>query len=74
MNYVKNKKFNYIVCPYCGYNNESTRLINKYGTCLRCGKVVNKKAYIKRRLWEANHKQKIKEGIEYYDDFRRKKN
>lgn len=72
-NNFKKIKQNFIVCPHCGYNNEEQRLINKYGTCLRCNKIVDKKAYLKRRLWEANHRKQIKEGLGYYDDFDIKK-
>lgn len=38
----------YITCS-CGYNNEKKRL-NKYGTCLLCGKIIDEKAYFKRTI------------------------
>lgn len=66
------KPVKFIVCPFCGYNNVEERLINKYGTCLRCSKIIDKKAYLKRRLWEEKHKRKIMEGFNYYDEFKRK--
>lgn len=66
------KKYKFVVCTFCGYNNEEERLVNKYGTCLRCSKIIDKKAYLKRKLWEANHKKKIKEGCNYYEDFTRR--
>lgn len=33
----------------CGYNNEKKRFEN-YGTCLRCGKILDKKIYLARLL------------------------
>ena len=56
------EKINFIVCPYCGYNNEFYRFQN-YGTCLRCHKVIDPKVYLKRKLWEANNKRFVKEDI-----------
>ena len=41
-------KDNYITCE-CGYNNEKHRFEN-YGTCLRCGKILDKKIYLARLL------------------------
>ena len=35
---------NYIVCPYCQYNNEKSRFL-QYGTCLKCGKILDQKTY-----------------------------
>lgn len=71
-NFNNKNRNSFIVCPFCGYNNEAVRCINKYGTCLRCNKIIDKKAYLKRKLWEANHKRIIKEGLDYYDNFERK--
>lgn len=34
----------YIKCPKCKYNNEKGRL-NHYGTCLKCGSVLDNKKY-----------------------------
>ena len=49
------KKFwkwtDFIECPYCGYNNESKRF-QSYGTCLRCHRIIDKKIYLKRKIWE----------------------
>ena len=53
----KNKNYKFVECPFCGYNNEEKRL-TKYGTCLRCSKIIDKKSYLRRRLWEANHRKK----------------
>lgn len=63
MNFSK-KRVEFVVCKFCGYNNEFFRFQN-YGTCLRCHKIIDPKVYIKRRLWEENHKRKIKEN--YYE-------
>ena len=57
----KNKKSKNIVCEEfikceCGYSNEQ-RYIDIYGTCLKCGKVLNEQAnfrhilYDKLKLW-----------------------
>ena len=34
---------NFIVCDKCGYNNFDYN-VERYGTCLRCGKVLDEKA------------------------------
>lgn len=39
-------KKHYVTCE-CGYNNAKRRFV-LYGTCLRCGKILDKKAYLKR--------------------------
>lgn len=39
----------YITCDKCNYNNLKRRFEN-YGTCLRCGKVLDKKVYFKAKL------------------------
>lgn len=41
-------KDNYITCE-CGYNNEKHRFEN-YGTCLRCGRVLDPKKYLMKLL------------------------
>lgn len=64
-NFNHNKKLNFVVCQFCGYNNEFNRFQN-YGTCLRCHKIIDQKTYLKRKLWEANNRYKIKEE-NYYD-------
>lgn len=58
------KKENFVVCQYCGYNNKYRRF-TLYGTCLRCHKIVDPKVYLKRRLWEENHRTKLREE-DYY--------
>ncbi len=37
---------NYTTCKYCEYNNEKSRL-QKYGTCLKCGRVLDDRIYFK---------------------------
>lgn len=47
----KHKKFieeHFITCE-CGYFNKKGRIDN-YGFCLRCGKVLDEKAYLKYRV------------------------
>ena len=50
-------KIDFTVCPHCNYNNNPS-MVNFYGTCLRCGEVLDKKAkfkhdmYNKLRLWK----------------------
>ena len=39
----------YTTCHYCGYNNEKGRL-SRFRTCLRCGKIIDGKSYLKRKL------------------------
>jgi len=39
----------YITCNECGYNNLKRRFEN-YGTCLRCGKILDKKVHFKAEL------------------------
>jgi predicted Zn-ribbon and HTH transcriptional regulator len=52
----KDKKIIPLVVCECGYNNQPEN-IQKYGTCRRCGKVLDKKAKFdyemicKLRLW-----------------------
>ncbi len=54
------KSLNLIKCDECSYYNHKSN-IEKYGTCLRCGSVLNKKAkfdyemFCKLRMWR-NHK------------------
>lgn len=51
----KSKPLDLVKCE-CGYQNK-TYNVKKYGTCTRCGKVLDQKAkfdyemYIKLRLW-----------------------
>lgn len=39
----------FITCKYCGYNNFKKRL-ESFGTCLRCGKIIDEKSYFKKKL------------------------
>lgn len=39
----------FITCDKCGYNNKKGRL-SIYGTCLCCGKILDKKAYLRYRI------------------------
>lgn len=39
----------YIICDCCGYNNLKNRFEN-YGTCLRCGKVLDKRVYFRAQM------------------------
>ena len=52
-NFIKEK---FIVCE-CGYHNSKERN-NLYGTCLRCGKIIDKKAYLGRLIWEKNGRKR----------------
>ena len=38
----------FLTCS-CGYNNRRDRLEN-FGTCLRCGKIIDKRSYFKKRI------------------------
>ena len=49
-------KKEYVVCPFCGYNNEKERF-TYFGTCLRCNKIIDKKLYLKRRIYESQRKE-----------------
>lgn len=61
------KEIKYTSCPHCGYNNKRGRL-EKFGTCLRCHKIVDKKIYLRRKLWEAKHHTTVNEE-DFYDKF-----
>lgn len=54
-------KKNYITCENCGYNNERARF-NQYGTCLKCGKVLDQKTYfmiqMKKRIKDNERKSR----------------
>lgn len=39
----------YITCDECGYNNKKSRF-EAFGTCLRCGKVLDQKIYFKAQM------------------------
>lgn len=55
MNELKeNKKFNkvkygFVVCPDCGYYNIDYK-IRRYGSCLKCGKVLSREGHFKRAM------------------------
>lgn len=44
------KKLEFVVCPKCGYNNEKKRF-GFFGSCLRCGLIIDKKIYLKKLLY-----------------------
>lgn len=48
---------NFIKCPKCGYNNEEKRF-QLFGTCLRCNCIMDKKLYLKRRLYLSNIRER----------------
>lgn len=56
----KDVHINFVECPKCGYNNYKDRF-NLYGTCLRCHSIIDKKIYLKRKLWESKTKYKVRE-------------
>lgn len=64
-NFNHKKDLSFVVCQFCGYNNEFNRFQN-YGTCLRCHKIIDPKVYLKRKLWETNNRKYIREE-DYYD-------
>lgn len=41
----------FVKCPYCGYNNEKSRL-QFYKACLNCHKPLNDKKYFEKKLKE----------------------
>ena len=45
------------VCSNCGYNNYKGRLEN-YGTCLRCGEIIDERSYFKKKLGGELHGKK----------------
>lgn len=60
------KPLDFCTCPECGYNNQPHN-VAKFGTCLRCGSVIDPKAKYKYemvcrlRLW------RNKKGCKYRD-------
>lgn len=50
---------NFVVCPYCHYNNEKNRFY-QFGTCLKCSKIIDEKVYftIEMRKRILNNKRK----------------
>lgn len=61
-NFNHKNKLNFVVCQFCGYNNEFNRFQN-YGTCLRCHKIIDPKIYLRRKLWESKHRRYIEEDV-----------
>lgn len=61
-NFNRKNKLNFVVCKFCGYNNEKNRFQN-YGTCLRCHKIIDPKIYLRRKLWESKHRRYIEEDV-----------
>ena len=51
----------YITCE-CGYNNRKNRLEN-FGTCLRCGRIIDERSYFKRKLGGNLYGKKEKRAI-----------
>ena len=39
----------YIICDKCGYNNKKKRNEN-FGTCLRCGEIIDNRLYFRAML------------------------
>ena len=42
-------KEHFTICS-CGYNNKN-KYVKTYGSCLKCGKILDKKAYFNRQLF-----------------------
>lgn len=51
----------YVTCEYCGYNNERARFL-QFGTCLKCGKVLDKKTYFKIEMLKKLKDNKRRQG------------
>ena len=54
-------KKHYCTCKKCDYNNERGRL-NQYGTCLKCGEILDKKIYFKIQMMKRINDDKRKRG------------
>lgn len=52
---------NYITCKHCGYNNERGRF-KQFGTCLKCGKILDEKTYFMIKMMEVVKENKRKKG------------
>lgn len=52
-------KERFVTCKYCGYNNFKKRLEN-FGTCLRCGEIIDERSYFKVKLGGKIYGKKIK--------------
>lgn len=42
-------KNNFVVCPYCDYNNKVEKFV-KFGTCLNCKKIIDDRIYFRNTL------------------------
>lgn len=56
-------KENFITCE-CGYNNYK-QAIDTYGTCCRCKKVLNARAYFRYQLKKATRSSRRKVWLNY---------
>lgn len=54
-------KKNYVTCPKCEYNNERGRF-NQYGTCLKCGEILDEKTYFMIQMMKRIKDNKRKQG------------
>lgn len=54
-------KNNFTRCSYCGYNNKN-ELFMRFGTCLRCHKILDNKTYFRNRLGIERRKKRYSEG------------
>lgn len=61
-NYDEFMSKNYIICPHCGYNNKKDYFVN-YGTCLRCGKIIDQKVFFENKLKIELRKTNKKYGV-----------
>ena len=52
-------KQNFITCKKCGYNNEKGRF-NQYGTCLKCGSILDEKTHFKIEMLKKLHNNRRK--------------
>lgn len=52
---------NYITCPECSYNNERGRF-NQFGTCLKCGAILDQKVYFMIEMMKVAKDNKRKRG------------
>ena len=55
-------KETFIICNHCGYNNFKVRLKN-FGTCLKCGKIIDEKSYFRKKLGGNLYGKKEKRAI-----------
>lgn len=48
---IKEKKQEFINCPYCDYNNKKEN-VERYGTCTRCHEILDKKAKFDKEMFD----------------------